>query len=515
VAGRALAPLIAATAVATVALPAAAAAAAAAPYQVRMCTPSSPGHDFQIVNEAPTRLAHTDSCGSTGGVRLWARPGAPAGSRHTITATAHAPPGTEFTGWDASFHDLSLNGARAEARACPDPLCRDHERVYEGRDNWGWPAPVSWRAGSTPALALQWLLSCPQSGCGADRPAAIEMLSPLIALADREAPAAPALRLPPWPLRGRQRLAYLAADRGGGVARVIPELDGTELPGAELCTRVPDPVAGPVWDRLQPCPTAHAGRLALDLRGARPGRHSLRLIAEDAAGQRTAGAPQPIRVGRGRHAFVIRAGFPLRVRTRTGRRVIRLVPRLRVRAGRRITVSGLLRTPEGRPLPGRRVRLSAKPRFVPGRRTLAATATTGARGRFTLRVRASRSLALHVTHPGAAPRRLDLAVPARSTLRVSRAAVPPAGSVLFRGRLLEGHLPRLGKLVEMQAFFRGSWRTFATTRSDRRGRWRVPYRFGATAGPLRYRFRARIPVEYGYPFHTGTSALVSVLVSAP
>ena len=74
---------------------------------------------------------------------------------------------------------------------------------------------------------------------------------------------------------------------------------------------------------------------------------------------------------------------------------------------------------------------------------------------------------------------------------------------------------RSGKLVEMQAYFRGRWRTFSTVRATARGRWRFPYRFGGTVGRVTYRFRARLPAEGGYPFISGNSRVVKVLVLGP
>ena len=61
---------------------------------------------------------------------------------------------------------------------------------------------------------------------------------------------------------------------------------------------------------------------------------------------------------------------------------------------------------------------------------------------------------------------------------------------------------------------RGEWHTFRTTRaapSD--GRWRYTYRFDGTHGTRRYRFRARIPRENGYPFSPGASRRVAVRVN--
>jgi hypothetical protein len=85
-------------------------------------------------------------------------------------------------------------------------------------------------------------------------------------------------------------------------------------------------------------------------------------------------------------------------------------------------------------------------------------------------------------------------------------------AVGFRGRLRGSPVPAGGKLVEMQAHFRGRWRTFSTVRTDARGRWRFSYRFGATTGRVRYRFRAVVPREGGYPFETGRSRTVTVTV---
>jgi hypothetical protein len=85
----------------------------------------------------------------------------------------------------------------------------------------------------------------------------------------------------------------------------------------------------------------------------------------------------------------------------------------------------------------------------------------------------------------------------------------------FSGRVPSRPLPTGGKLIEMQAHFRGRWRTFSTLRTDRAGRWRFPYRFGATLGRVTYRFRARLPSEGGYPFVTGRSEVARVVVLGP
>ncbi len=86
-------------------------------------------------------------------------------------------------------------------------------------------------------------------------------------------------------------------------------------------------------------------------------------------------------------------------------------------------------------------------------------------------------------------------------------------TVRFRGRVRGGYIPRRGKLMEVQAYFRGRWRTISTTRARRNGAWSFGYTFGATVGRVAYRFRALVPDESGYPFETGASRPVRVTVS--
>jgi hypothetical protein len=106
-------------------------------------------------------------------------------------------------------------------------------------------------------------------------------------------------------------------------------------------------------------------------------------------------------------------------------------------------------------------------------------------------------------------------VPARTTLRVNRASLRNGESVRFSGRLAGRPVPEGGKLIDLQAHYRGRWRTFATPRSDGRGRWSYRYRFGATRGLVSYRFRARIRREAAYPYELGYSRTIAVTVRGP
>jgi hypothetical protein len=90
--------------------------------------------------------------------------------------------------------------------------------------------------------------------------------------------------------------------------------------------------------------------------------------------------------------------------------------------------------------------------------------------------------------------------------------VRPGGRVRFRGRLKGLPVPGRGKLVELQAFDGGRWRTFAQPRSRKDGRYRSSYRLRRTFGPRTFRFRARVRRESGYPYELGYSKRVKVRV---
>ena len=97
------------------------------------------------------------------------------------------------------------------------------------------------------------------------------------------------------------------------------------------------------------------------------------------------------------------------------------------------------------------------------------------------------------------------------TLKTNR-RVRPGGTVRFRGRLKGLPVPRRGKLVELQAFDGGRWRTFAQPRSRKNGRYKAAYRLRRTFGPRTFTLpRARAP-ESGYPYELGYSRKVRVRV---
>jgi hypothetical protein len=317
---------------------------------------------------------------------------------------------------------------------------------------------------------------------------------------------------------GVHTVSVEATDTAGNVTRVDHQVAADRNPpaiafapsrgrGRKVVVDAPDLGAGTVSGaievrrrgRFRALHTVLRGgaRLVARLGGSRAGR-TFRATATD---------------GLGRTAQIV--GAPVRLRAGFG-------PRLRegVNGGPkgRPVVRGRLRAWGGRPLAGQPITVLARLRVDGAREEVAATATTGPRGRFRVRLPAGASRAVRVVSAGngglqAGLQRLRYRVPWSSTLRVRPRALSPGGRIRLSGRLrLRGFaLPASGTRVELQAFDRGRWRVFATTRTrGRRAAWRASYRFGTRPGS--YRIRVRIPHNGAVPLERGYSRPVVVRV---
>jgi hypothetical protein len=183
-----------------------------------------------------------------------------------------------------------------------------------------------------------------------------------------------------------------------------------------------------------------------------------------------------------------------------------------------LRLTGRLTNADGQPIEGATV--EALDKASNGSALPVGLATTGPSGRFRYVLRATRNRDLLFRYEGS--RRIGsalsafrLRVRAASSIRANRHTVRNGQAVRFSGRVGSRPLPGNGKLLEMQAHFRGRWRTFSTLRTDRRGAWNFTYRFGATLGRVLYRFRVSLPAEGGYPFVGGHSRVARVLVLGP
>jgi hypothetical protein len=181
-------------------------------------------------------------------------------------------------------------------------------------------------------------------------------------------------------------------------------------------------------------------------------------------------------------------------------------------------VLGLLEA-GGRPLAGAQIGVYEQSRIGGGARR-AGTLGTDSSGRFRHQVGTGASRTLRYRYEGTprvkpAAAQVTVLVRARTAVKVSRRLLRNGDTVRFSGRLLGGPVPDGGKLIDLQAHYRRQWRTFATPRTDVGGRWQQDYRFEATRGLVRYRFRARIRREAAYPYELGYSRVLGVTVRGP
>ncbi|MEA2361245.1 MAG: hypothetical protein QOD71_390 [Thermoleophilaceae bacterium] len=281
------------------------------------------------------------------------------------------------------------------------------------------------------------------------------------------------------------------------------------------------------WQSL---PTRQAGnRLVARIDDARvpAGRYVLRATARDQAANQSStdlrldGQPMTITLPL-RTPTSVTAGVATqrRIRGRDRRRRSRhrrtvLVPRARVPLGGQVTIVGQVRSRDGQPVPGADISVLSRSATSPERAL--AVLRTDQRGRYTYDVRARATSVLRVLYAGTSTRlpsqrEVALLVPAASTIATRPRRVLNGQAVTFVGRLRSLPIPAAGKLVELQVVLSDRWQTFRTVRTDASGIWRVRYRFRRSCGLLRYRFRARLPAESGYPFESGHTRPIGVRV---
>lgn len=272
-----------------------------------------------------------------------------------------------------------------------------------------------------------------------------------------------------------------------------------------------------------------AGGLRAQLPDARlrNGKYVMRARVVDVAGnERTASrrvdgsraaVRLPVRV-----AARMRVGRKKKVRARgsKSRRRFKIVyvKRPIVRHDKRMRVGGRLVAPGGNPLAGVRVDVAARPQDPDARFKPVATLRTSKRGRFAYLLPPGRSRFIRFTYRGAPrirpqQRTLHVRVRAATTIKVSDREVVNGETVRFSGRVKTGPQPATGKLMALQFYDRGEWRTFRNFRADSAsGKWFYEYRFTETSGRQTYKFRVQLPRESDYGYATGASRPIKVTV---
>jgi hypothetical protein len=207
-------------------------------------------------------------------------------------------------------------------------------------------------------------------------------------------------------------------------------------------------------------------------------------------------------------------------RSRGGKRRYRrvFVVRPQTRYGQSVRLHGRLTTPGANPVSDAEIEVSEQVELAGAAWRRIGSAKTSRTGRFAFKAPSGSSRLLRFRYAGtktvrARSSEVELRVRAGTSFRVNRHRVVNGEEVTFRGRLKGGPLPSTSKLVQLQVYSRRHWATFALARANpASGLWSHRYRFEATRGRVRYRFRARVPQEAGYPYATGTSRNVRVTV---
>lgn len=141
---------------------------------------------------------------------------------------------------------------------------------------------------------------------------------------------------------------------------------------------------------------------------------------------------------------------------------------------------------------------------------------TSKRGRFIYRAKPGPSRRFLFVYPGGKQvagriASVDVRVRAKLGIRADQKRLRNGEAVKLSGRLKGGRVPPGGALLELQVYTRGSWRPFATPRTNKKGRWSYPYRFETVAGKAKFRFRAVLRKQPTYPY-TAKSRSVGVRV---
>ena len=191
-----------------------------------------------------------------------------------------------------------------------------------------------------------------------------------------------------------------------------------------------------------------------------------------------------------------------------------------VRYGGTATIRGRLETADGAAIPNAVLDVGATHLRTGATQRSAGTVTTDPEGRFAYRPVAGparrfvfgyRAFSLDEGFSATAPTRL--VVRPKIALNVRPRRVRNGERVTFSGRLVGGP-GRENATVTLYALTRGARARIPveSMRTNSHGRFRLQYRFRTVTGRARFRFNARIQRQAGYPYASGASSAVSVIV---
>lgn len=490
----------------------AAAAAGPARYVLEKCDPALPGGGTEGATfHGQPPYAGANNCNEPGGSIFIVQQGDVGTSSSYWSLPLPAPPGglTESVTVTGSM----CNGANRDAGTVAFavgpgwPLnCTGETRTF----------PVNSPAGSA---GLVWL------SCVGHCVAAPEAWAASFAATEVD-PVAPRVEslggsvLSGAPLRGHQTIDGQASDQGGGIRSMTVRVNGQPLePSHDFPCRtawVSNPsYVGVVAINVTPCPASAEASWTLDT-GAPPFQEGVNAVAVCGKDFATIGTPNEGCSTRSVYvdnscvespdlgAKVLNARF---ARSRSSR--------ITVPYGRPARLVGRLSDSGGNPVGGATICVEARTATATGTKSLVQLLTSDADGRFSYHLAPGPNRAILIAYRHDAEqleRHLRYGAHARPSLRPSARRLRNGQRIRFHGRL-PGPQSR-GRVVVLQANVVGAhrWITFRRATSNRRGTFHASYHFSATTRTTRYRFRAVVPQQAGYPWAAGHSRAVQVLV---
>jgi hypothetical protein len=182
-----------------------------------------------------------------------------------------------------------------------------------------------------------------------------------------------------------------------------------------------------------------------------------------------------------------------------------------------VLLRGTLKTASGAAIAGARIDIAVRS-SRPGSAAHARYATTDEQGRFTYRLPVGSSRLIDAGYRAftldaafAATARTRLRVRAAATLAAKPRRLGNHERVRFRGRLLGGPFRRDASMI---LYALAGRRRIPVTplRPDSRGRFAYSYRFQTVTSTTRFRFQVRIDDRPSYPYVSGRSNTVTVVV---
>jgi hypothetical protein len=385
--------------------------------------------------------------------------------------------------------------------------------------------------------------TCPESGSGTDS-AVFDLYAADIDLADNTPPTVSHIGGPlvaGGTLTGMQAISFDAADGQSGVYGGSLLVDGHTVVSQILdtnggaCQSLGVTSDGQrSFEHAQPCKSSLSAGLTLNTSQLTAGQHSLELIVEDAAGNKTIGYDGTITVGGSLSPGSssdeqIGPGSPAALRgpangtnasdqatlTALWTSTAKTLRTSRYGAANRIT--GRLMAPGNVPITGASIEVYETPTYEGARTVHVAVARTGPTGAWTLilpRGISSSTLSFdyrsHLDDTlAAATAALKLRVHAGITLRIAPRTASVGRQIFFSGALHGGPIPEGGKQLVLEASSGGEWIQFDTISTGAHGRYHASYRF-KFPGPITYRFRVLSRHEADFPFLSGASNVVDV-----